>query len=107
MDNNATQDTAPSTDDEDSSSNLDEEQEELMRDLLCAEALKGTLDLDDLMVSAAHASRSKGVNAEHLSKTWRIDLETAQRTIDITTQHSQRTDNPTLCLIYPSEHADA
>ncbi len=95
MDDDATQDTAPST-----NFDLGEEQEELLRDILCAEALKGTLDLDDLMVSAAHASCSKGVNAEHLSKTWRIDLETAQRTIDITTQHSQRTDNPTLSRNY-------
>jgi hypothetical protein len=48
------------------------------------------------MVSAAHASKSKGIDAEHLSKVWRIDLKAAERTLDITSQNSKQTDNPTL-----------
>jgi hypothetical protein len=46
---------------------------------------QGTIDLDEIMVSAAHARRPKGVKAEHLSKIWKIDLEDAERALGITT----------------------
>ena len=65
-------------------------------------ALKGEIDLDDIMVSASHASRAKGVDAQHLAKTWRIDVEAARRTLDITSQASTRKDNPTLSHNYGS-----
>jgi hypothetical protein len=63
-------------------------------------SLRGEIDLDDIMVSAAHAGKTKGVNAEHLAKTWQIDLDTAQKTIDVTSQKSSRKDNPTLSRNY-------
>jgi hypothetical protein len=78
------QEIDPSTDDEP------------LLDKLYEGSLQGEIDLDDIMVSAAHAGRSKGIDAEHISKTWRIDLEIAERTLDITSQHSMRKDNPTL-----------
>jgi hypothetical protein len=58
------------------------------------------MDLDEIMVSASHAKRSKGVDATHLVKVWKIDITDVKRTIDITSQHSQRTDNPTLSRNY-------
>jgi hypothetical protein len=69
-------------------------------DSLFESAVQGTIDLDEIMVSPAHAGRPKGVKAEHLSKIWKIDLEDAERTLGITTQHSKRTDNPALSRNY-------
>jgi hypothetical protein len=95
MDDDATQDTEATTDDEesvDTAANL--------MDTIYDDAISGTLDLDDVMVSAAHASRPTGITAEQLSKTWRIDLDAAERTIGITSQHSRRADNPTLSRNY-------
>ena len=43
------------------------------------------------MVSAAHAGKSKGVNADHLSNIWRIYLKADERTLNVTTQNSKRT----------------
>ena len=63
-------------------------------------ATKGEIDLDKIMISATHADKEKGIDAEHLSKVWRIDLKLAERTLDITSQHSKRTDNPTLSRNY-------
>jgi len=60
----------------------------------------GEIDLDEIMASAAHARRSKGIDAEHLAKVWRIDVNTAQRTLDITSQHSKRTNDPKLARNY-------
>ena len=39
-----------------------------MLDDLCAKATKGNIYLDDIMVSADHAIRPKGIDAFHLSK---------------------------------------
>ncbi len=78
MDNNAIQDTEPNSDDKESI----EENDQLMATLY-EEATSGTLDLDDIMVSAAHASRPTGITAEQLSKTSRIDMDAAERTIGI------------------------
>ena len=60
----------------------------------------GDIDLDEIMVSAAHAGRPKGVDATHLSKMWRIDLELVKRTLEVTSQNSKRTDDPTLSRNY-------
>jgi hypothetical protein len=76
------------------------EEDDLLYDSIYEESLRGELDLDDIMLSAAHAGRSKGINAEQLSKTWRINLETAARTLDVTSQKSTRKDNPTLSRNY-------
>ena len=52
------------------------------------------------MMSATHAGKPKGVNADHLSKVWRIGLDTARRTLEATTQSSNRKYNPTLSRDY-------
>ena len=93
-DDNCTLAMEPSTDDD---SSVGSEQ---LLDQLYDESLKGEIDLDDIMLSAAHTGKRKGIDAEHLSKTWRIDVDTAQRTLDITTQSSTRRDNPTLSRNY-------
>ena len=89
-----TQATESSTDDDTSTGS-----EELL-DELYAGSLRGEIDLDEIMISAAHAGRTTGLTAANLAKTWRINLETAERTIDITSQHSERKDNPTLSRNY-------
>ena len=45
---------------------------------LYAEATKGNINLDDIMVSAGHAIITKGIDAYHLSKIWIIDLNSAK-----------------------------
>jgi transposase InsO family protein len=72
----------------------------LLLDEMYEASLRGDIDLDDIMVSATHAGRSKGISAEQLAKTWRIDLKTAKRTIDITSQKNIRKENPTLSRNY-------
>jgi hypothetical protein len=94
VDDNDTQDDETRNDDD--SSNEDD----LLFDDIYEGSLRGEIDLNKIMVSAAHAGRSKGIDAEHLSKTWRIDLETAKRTLDITSQKSMRKENPTLSRNY-------
>jgi hypothetical protein len=65
-------------------------------DGLFAEASWGDIDLDEVMLGATHADKSKGIDAAHLSKIWSIDLTTAKRTLDVTSQGNKRVDNPTL-----------
>jgi hypothetical protein len=93
-DDDDSQDNEPSNNDD--SSNEDD----LLFDKIYEGSLRGEIDLDDIMLSAAHADRSKGINAEHLSKIWRIGLETAERTLDITSQKSIRKEHPTLSRNY-------
>jgi hypothetical protein len=61
---------------------------------------QGEIDLNKIMVSAAHAGKLKGVDPAHLSKTWKIDLQTAQRTLKVVSQNNKRTDDPTLSRNY-------
>ena len=63
-------------------------------------AREGSLDLDEIMVSVAHADKPKGIDADHLCKVWKIDLEAAKKTIEITSQNSTRQDNPKLSRNY-------
>ena len=60
----------------------------------------GEIDLDEIMVCAAHAGKLKGVNAANLSKIWCIDMKASERTIDVTTQNSKRTKDPNLSHNY-------
>jgi hypothetical protein len=60
-------------------------------DQLFQDSLKGEVDLDAYMVSAAHKRPKIDVDAEHLSKIWRIDLQTAQRTLEVTSQRRKNT----------------
>ena len=85
-------------DDNDSESSESSDDESVTT--LFESSLRGEIDLDDIMVSAAHARRPKGIDAEHLSKIWRIDQKQAKRTLEITSQHSCRADDPTLSRNY-------
>jgi hypothetical protein len=76
----------------------DEEDEHILENLFVSVTKGEVVDLDEIMVSAAHAGKPKGIDAEHLSKIWRIDLKTAKRTLNITSQNSKRTDNPTYSI---------
>jgi hypothetical protein len=69
-------------------------------DDLFSEATQGEIDLDEVMLSATHAGKTKGVDVTHLSKMWRIDLKMAGRTLEVTCQSSKRVDNPTLSRNY-------
>jgi hypothetical protein len=62
--------------------------------------MRGELDLDSYMVSAAQARPKMDVDAKHLSKIWRIDLETAQRTLEVTSQRRNNTPLGTLSRNY-------
>jgi hypothetical protein len=59
-----------------------------------------TIDLDEVMLGATHADKSKCIDAAHLSKIWCINLKTAERTLDVTSQGNKRVDNPTLSQNY-------
>jgi hypothetical protein len=65
------------------------ENNEQVLDDLFESITKGDIDLDVIMVSMAHAGKSKGVDAAHLSNIWHI-----------TYQNSKRTNNPTLSRNY-------
>ena len=92
--------TDPSTDESDSASDDDDDEHARLLDEIYEQSTKGEIDLDDFLVSAAHARRTQGMDATHLSKVWWISLEHAQRTLDITTQTSVRTDDPKLSRNY-------
>ena len=62
---------------------------------LYAKATKGNIYIDDIMVSADHASRPKGIYASHLSKIWIINLDSAKRTLEVTSENRTRRDIPT------------
>jgi transposase InsO family protein len=85
------------TSDESDDSSLGSEQ---LLDDLFEKSMRGDIDLDEIMVSASHAAKAKGIDAHHLSKTWRINLDSAQQTLDVTTQSNVRKDNPTLSRNY-------
>eukprot|EP00957_Ditylum_brightwellii_P086395 6573677-Ditylum_brightwellii.AAC.1 len=63
-------------------------------------SLSGDIDLDEVMTSAAHAGKPKGIDPTHLSKVWKIGHKQAVNTIDATIQHNQRTDDPKLSRNY-------
>ena len=77
-----------------------EENDSDILDDLFVSATKGEINLHSIMISATHAGKSKGIDAEHLSKVWRIDLKAAERTLEVTSQRSKRTEDPTLSRNY-------
>ena len=85
-----TEATEPSTDNDFSVNSTD------ILDDLYAKATKGNIYLDDIMVSASHSSRSKGIDASHLSKIWRIYLDSEKWTLEVMSKHITRRYNPTL-----------
>ena len=93
-----------SKDDQQNESDLDdvimEADQDTELDQLYEQSLRGEVDLDEVMASAMHANKSRGVDAPHLAKIWRIDHEVAKKTLAITSQHSKCTDNPKLSRNY-------
>jgi hypothetical protein len=87
----------PTIDVSDSDSDKDDDQ---ALDERYESAIQEAIDLDKIMVSAAHAGRSKGADPAHLSKMWSIDLKTAEQTLEVVTQDSKRTDDPKLSRNY-------
>mgnify|MGYP000532748194 CR=1 FL=1 len=81
-------------------SDTDEEDDEQILDDLFESVTNGKIDLDEIMLSATQAGKSRGVYASHLFKIWRISLDAAERTLDITSQNSKRTNDPTLSRNY-------
>ena len=78
-----------------SESDSDEDEDQAL-DNLYESVTQGEIHLDALMVSAAHAGKSKGVDPAHLSKIWKIDLKTAECTLEVVSQNNKRTNNPKL-----------
>ena len=81
-------------------SDSDDEDEDQALDELYDRGTKGEIDLDTIMISAAHAGKSKGVDPAHLSKIWKIDIKTAERTLNVVFQNNMRTDDPKLSRNY-------
>jgi hypothetical protein len=71
-----------SSSDSDSNSNASSIGDDKALDKLFDEATQGKIDLDEVMLSATHAGKTKGVDATHLSKMWQIDLKTAEGTLE-------------------------
>jgi hypothetical protein len=92
-------DNGSTTHDSTNSDTSDEEDEKVLDDLY-ESVTNGNIDLNEIMLSAAHASKSRGVDAAHLSKIWQINLKTAEQTIYITSQNSKGTHDPTLSQNY-------
>ncbi len=91
--------TQPLTDDNTSDSDSDEDDDQAL-DQTHDSVTKGEIDLDERMISATHATKSKGVDPAHLSKVWRIDLKTAERTLEVVSELNRRVDDPTLSRNY-------
>ena len=91
--------TQPLTDDDTSDSDSDEDDDQAL-DQTHDSVTKGEIDLDERMISATHATKSKGVDPAHLSKVWRIDLNTAERTLEVVSELNRRVDDPTLSRNY-------
>ena len=64
--------TDPSTDESDSELDDDDDEHAQLLDKIYEQSTKGEIDLDDFLVSAAHAQRTQGMDATHLSKVWQI-----------------------------------
>ena len=71
-----------------------------MLDALYAKSTKGNIYLDDIMSSADHERRPKGIDASHLSKIWRINLYSANLNPEVMSQHRTRNNNLTLTKLW-------
>jgi hypothetical protein len=89
----------PLTDDDMSESDSDEDDDQTLNDLY-ESTTQGEIDLDEIMVSAALAGKSIGVDPAHLSKIWKINLKTVERTLEVVSQNNKRTGGPTLSRNY-------
>ena len=84
----------------DTNGHTDSLSEEDLMNQIQAEIVTGNIDLYEIMASATHARRSRGIDAEHFSKFWKIDLDSVRRTIKTTTQNSIRSHDPKLSRNY-------
>jgi hypothetical protein len=91
--------TQPLTNNDLSDLDSDEDDNQTL-DQLHEMVTKGEIDLDEIMITANHAMKSKGVDPAHLSKIWRIDLKTAERTLEVVLELNKRVDDPTLSRNY-------
>ena len=91
--------TQPLTENDTSKSNADEEKYQAL-DYLYERITQGVIYIDIIMVSAAHAGKSKGVDSYHLSKIRNIDLKTAERTLEVVSQNNKQTENTKLSRNY-------
>jgi hypothetical protein len=96
-----TNETDPETEYSDSNDSTEEmDGYDQLLDEIYNSSIRGEIDLDDIMVKAAHAKRHQGSDVKHLSKVWKISTEEAERTLDVTTEHSKRSDDPKLSHNY-------
>jgi hypothetical protein len=71
-----------------SESDLDKEDHHTLDDVH-ESATEGEIDLEETMVDAADAGKSKGVDPAHLSKIWKINLKTAECTLKVASQNNK------------------
>ena len=91
--------TQPLTENDTSESDSDEDEDQAL-EYLYESITQGVIYLDIIMVSAAHAGKSKGVDPYHLSKIRNIDLKTAERTFEVVSQNNKQTENTKLSRNY-------
>ena len=93
--------TDPGTDADDGSSvDSRDDADTMLIDAIHNRVVTGQINLDNIMTSATHARKPRGIDAAHLSKAWRIDLDAAERTLEVTSQLSRRSDDPKLSRNY-------
>ena len=63
----------------------------------------GDINLYEIMVSAAHAWKSKVINDSHPDKFWKIDIKSAEQNLDVSPQKSKCTDDPSLLLNFGTD----
>jgi hypothetical protein len=90
----------PSTDGSEEEDHFSDEYEDALLNEVYERTRSGDIDLDEIMASATHARRPKGINAAHLSKICRTTHDEAEETLSNTSQHSRRTDDPKLSRNY-------
>ena len=95
--------TQPLTENDTSKSNADEEKYQAL-DYLYERITQGVIYIDIIMVSAAHAGKSKGVDPYHLSKIRNIDLKTAERTLEVVSQNNKQINGPKLSRNYGTNY---
>ena len=63
-----------------------EDIDQIAKQTIKENGLSKDVDLDEALISAAHACPTRNITAEHLSKKWHIDIDTAKITLDSTSQ---------------------
>eukprot|EP00957_Ditylum_brightwellii_P117124 8933029-Ditylum_brightwellii.AAC.1 len=66
-----------SDEDDDNDVEYNPDEANILLDEIYKKSLSGEIDLDEVMTSATHAGKSKGIDPTHLSKVWKISHEQA------------------------------